>query len=164
MSETSPVILVVDDTEASRYAVSRILRKAGFTVLEAANGARALHLMEQKPDLVILDINLPDMSGYEVCQRIKTVPATASVLVMHLSASFVDSEHRVQGLERGADGYLTYPLEPRELIANVQAMLRLRHAEKAMPRSASCCASRSTALAMPLSPPMPAKSLPLSIQ
>lgn len=132
MLEPSPVILVVDDTEASRYAVSHILRKAGFRVLESANGAQALQLLEQKPDLVILDINLPDMSGYEVCRQIKTAPATASVLVMHLSASFVESEHRAQGLERGADGYLTYPLEPRELIANVQAMLRLRHAEKTM--------------------------------
>lgn len=130
MSETSPVILVVDDTDASRYAVSHILRKAGFTVLESANGAQALQLLEEKPDLVILDINLPDMSGYEVCRQIKTAPATASVLVMHLSASFVESEHRAQGLEKGADGYLTYPLEPRELIANVQAMLRLRRAEK----------------------------------
>lgn len=130
MPEKSPVILVVDDTDASRYAVGHILRKAGFTVLEAANGAQALQLLAKKPDLVILDVNLPDMSGYEVCRQIKTEPATASVLVMHLSASFVESEHRAQGLEKGADGYLTYPLETRELIANVQAMLRLRHAEK----------------------------------
>lgn len=132
MTEPSPVILVVDDTEASRYAVSHILRKARFTVLEAASGTQALQLLQQKPDLVILDINLPDMSGYEVCQHIKTAPATASVLVMHLSASFVASEHRAHGLESGADGYLTYPLEPRELVANVQAMLRIRRAEKAV--------------------------------
>jgi PAS domain S-box-containing protein len=132
MAETPAVILVVDDTEASRYAVSHVLRRARFTVLEAANGAEALHLLERKPDLVILDINLPDMSGYEVCQQIKAKPATSSVLVMHLSASFVASEDRSQGLESGADGYLTYPLEPRELIANVQAMLRIRRAEKTM--------------------------------
>jgi PAS domain S-box-containing protein len=132
MPEKSPVILVVDDTEASRYTVSHILHKAGYTVLESATGAQALRLLEHKPDLVILDVNLPDMSGYEVCRQIKTTPATASVLVMHLSASFVESEHRAQGLESGADGYLTYPLEPRELIANVQAMLRIRHAEKTM--------------------------------
>ncbi|HEY7426799.1 MAG TPA: response regulator [Gemmataceae bacterium] len=132
MSEPSALILIVDDTEASRYSVSHLLRKAGFTVLEAATGEQALRLMERRPDLVILDVNLPDMSGYDVCRHIKTTPATSSVLVMHLSASFVSSEDRSQGLESGADGYLIYPLEPRELVANVQAMLRIRRAEKMM--------------------------------
>jgi PAS domain S-box-containing protein len=123
-------VLVVDDTEASRYAVSRILRKARFGVLEAGTGQDALALLAEKPDLVILDVNLPDMSGYEVCQRIKGNPATASTPVLHLSASFVESENRSEGLESGADGYLVYPLEPRELVANVHALLRVRQAER----------------------------------
>ncbi len=125
-----PTILIVDDTEASRYAVSRLLPQAQFTVLEAGTGEDALRLAAQQPDLVILDVNLPDMSGYEVCQHIKANPATASTPVLHLSASFVHSEARSEGLESGADGYLTYPLEPRELIANVQALLRVRQAER----------------------------------
>jgi PAS domain S-box-containing protein len=128
----TPTILLVDDTEASRYAVSRILRQARFQVVEATTGEEALRLAAEKPDLIILDVNLPDMSGYEVCQRIKAAPATASILVLHLSASFVGSEHRAEGLESGADGYLTYPLEPRELVANVHALLRIRQAERAM--------------------------------
>ena len=131
-----PTILIVDDTEASRYAVARHLRQARFTVLEAATGGDALRLTEQEPDLVILDVNLPDMSGYEVCQRLKADPATASIPILHLSASFVGSENRSEGLEIGADGYLTYPLEPRELIANVQALLRVRQAER------TACAQR----------------------
>ena len=131
MSDKPPVtILVVDDTDSSRYAVSRILRAAQFTVLEAATGAEALRLAAERPDLVLLDVNLPDLSGYEVCRLIKAAPATAATPVLHLSASFVQSEHRSEGLESGADGYLTYPLEPRELVANVRAMLRVRAAER----------------------------------
>jgi len=64
------VILHVDDNEAGRYALSRVLRNAGFNVLEAASGAEALAQMANRPDLVILDVNLPDMSGLEVCRRI----------------------------------------------------------------------------------------------
>jgi PAS domain S-box-containing protein len=126
-----PTILIVDDIEASRYAVSHILRKARFVVREAGTGQDALRLAAEKPDLIILDVNLPDMSGFEVCQKIKADPATAATPVLHLSASFVHSDARAEGLESGADGYLTYPLEPRELIANVQALLRVREAEKA---------------------------------
>jgi PAS domain S-box-containing protein len=125
-------ILIVDDTEASRYAVGRLLRQARFTVWEADTGTDALRLAAQKPDLVILDVNLPDMSGYEVCQRLKADPGTASMPVLHLSASFVRSEDRSEGLEGGADGYLTYPLEPRELVASVEALLRVRKAEQSM--------------------------------
>ena len=103
-------VLLVDDREVNRYAVSRILQKAQFVVREAATGEDALRLAAQKPDLVILDVNLPDLSGYEVCRRIKADPATTSIPVLHLSATFVGSEDRAEGLEGGADGYLTYPL------------------------------------------------------
>jgi PAS domain S-box-containing protein len=127
----APAILIVDDTDASRYAVSRTLRKAGYAVEEAATGGEALRLAAARPDLVILDVNLPDMTGYEVCQKIKADPLTASIPVLHLSSSFVHSENRSEGLESGADGYLVYPLEPRELLANVEAMLRVRRAERA---------------------------------
>jgi CheY-like chemotaxis protein len=64
-------LLVVDDTPASRYATSRVLRGAGFTVLEAASGQEALTLAQQGPDLVVLDVNLPDIDGFEVCRRLR---------------------------------------------------------------------------------------------
>ena len=132
MSEKQPcTVLIVDDTDSSRYAVSRLLRSAHFVVREATTGEEALRLASERPDLILLDVNLPDMSGFEVCRRIKSDPATASTPVLHLSASLVESENRSEGLESGADGYLTYPLEPRELIAHVQAMLRIREAERA---------------------------------
>src|SRR5262249_13872762 len=85
----------------------------------------------ERPDLVILDVNLPDLSGYEVCRQLKADPATAAIPVLHLSATFVRSEDRSEGLEGGADGFLTYPLEPRELVATVKALLRVRKAERA---------------------------------
>jgi PAS domain S-box-containing protein len=125
-----PTILVVDDAEASRYTLTRMLQKAQYTVKEAGTGADALRLAAERPDLIILDINLPDLSGHEVRRRLKGDPATSAIPVLHLSASFVETENRVEGLEGGADGYLTYPVEPRELIANVEALLRTRRAER----------------------------------
>jgi two-component sensor histidine kinase/CheY-like chemotaxis protein len=121
-------IINVDDTPALRYAKGKVLRQAGFTVSDAANGREALDLIEkEKPDLVLLDVKLPDMSGHEVCQIVKrTHPGT---MVIQVSASFVESTDRVRGLELGADAYLAEPLSPEELIANVHALLRLKDAE-----------------------------------
>jgi two-component sensor histidine kinase len=121
-------ILNVDDTAALRYAKGKVLRQAGFTVFDAANGRDALSLVAaERPDLVLLDVKLPDMSGLDVCQVVKkTYPGT---MVIQVSATYVDKVDRVRGLDRGADAYLVEPLSPEELIANVQALLRLRDAE-----------------------------------
>ncbi len=126
----SATILVVDDTDAQRYALGRVLRGGGYTVVEAATAEEALLHVKQHPDLVLLDVGLPGMNGYEVCRRIKSDPETRSIPVLQMSASYVSSRHRVLGLEGGADGYLTPPLEGPELLANVKAMLRLREAEE----------------------------------
>ncbi|MCL1467857.1 response regulator [Argonema galeatum] len=124
-------ILHVDDNETNRYVVSRTLQKAGFDVEEAATGETALQMIaQQPPDLVILDVRLPDIDGFEVCHRIKTNPATSFIPVLHLSASFVKSEDKAQGLDGGADGYLAQPVEPIELLATVKALLRIREAEE----------------------------------
>jgi PAS domain S-box-containing protein len=131
MADPQPVtILIVDDDEAKRYAIAKIIERAGFTSREAATGTEALRLVYTMPDLVILDVKLPDVSGFEVCRRIKADPTTASIPVLHLSTTFVDIEDKVQGLEGGADGYLTDVLEPLELIATVRALLRTRKAEE----------------------------------
>jgi two-component system NtrC family sensor kinase len=134
---TAVRILVVDDNESVRYATSRVLKKAGFEIVEAEDGTTALtRVHENHPDLVVLDVNLPDMNGYEVCRHIKADSASAMTPVLHLSAKYVDSGAKVIGLESGADGYLTQPVSPDELVATVRALLRIRRAEEEARRQA----------------------------
>ena len=122
-------ILNVDDHDGTRYAITRFLRKAGYEIIEAANGTDALRLAKKSPDLVILDVNLPDIDGFEVCRRLKSDRATSMIPIVHLSATYQDDEAKVTGLESGADGYLTHPVEPKVLVAYVRALLRTREAE-----------------------------------
>jgi PAS domain S-box-containing protein len=128
-------ILYADDTEAQRYAVSHILRRAGFFVLEARTGQQALEMSAQHPDLIVLDVNLPDISGIEVCKRIKADEAMARTPILQVSATLVSTAARVAGLEGGADAYLTQPIEPQELIATVRALLRVRTSEEQLWKS-----------------------------
>ncbi len=123
-------ILAVDDVEAKRYTWEKILTRAGFEVSTASTGREALSRVKEKPDLVILDVRLPDIGGLEVCRRIKEEPATASIPVLHISASLVSSEDRAVALAGGADGYLSEPVDPEELVATVNALLRMRKAEE----------------------------------
>ncbi|RUT09705.1 hypothetical protein DSM106972_002000 [Dulcicalothrix desertica PCC 7102] len=137
MSEPQVTILYVDDNEANRYIVSRILQNANFTVVEAATGATGLKAVaEYQPALVILDVQLPDFSGFEVCRQIKANPETAFIPVLHLSATFVQSQDKAEGLDSGADAYLIQPVEPIELLATVRSLLRIRRAEEANRTSA----------------------------
>jgi PAS domain S-box-containing protein len=130
-TRTRPLILNVDDNEAARYAKSRILKLAGFDVLEAGTGAQALDITHQlAPDLVLLDMKLPDIHGLDVCRRIKGDPTTASTLVLQTSASAVRSLDKIKALDGGADSYLVEPMEGDELIANINALLRMRKAEQ----------------------------------
>ncbi len=124
------LVLVVDDRDATRYVTVRVLRAAGFATLEASTGAEALALAAaHKPDVVLLDINLPDISGFEVCARPRADEATAAVAIVQISATFEAPEYQVRGLEGGADTFLVAPVEPTVLVATVRAMLRLRRAE-----------------------------------
>jgi PAS domain S-box-containing protein len=126
-------ILNVDDYAPGRYSRSRILKSAGFDVVEAATGEEALQLVRARaPHLVLLDVNLPDMTGFEVCRQIKEDPSTSHVLVVHMSATSVTLESKLTGLAVGSDSYLTEPVHPEELVANVNALLRLKTAEEAM--------------------------------
>jgi signal transduction histidine kinase len=125
------LILVVDDIEASRFSRCQILRKSGYKVLEATNAAEALQLTAAaSPALVLLDVGLPDLSGYEVCRRIRQAPGLSHVVVLHTSATFVQDDDKVRGLEGGADGYLVEPIDAGVLLATVRALLRMRRAEK----------------------------------
>lgn len=134
---SSATILLVDDNDANRSALTAVLCQAGFAVKEACNGTEALRLSRDSPDLVILDVCLPDINGFEVCHRIKSDPATASTLVLHLSGQLIRAEDRTYGLESGADSYLIKPIDPQELIAQVKALLRIGEAEEALKASES---------------------------
>lgn len=128
-------ILIVDDQEPKRYALAHTLRKCGFTVEEATTGTEALATAELAPSLVVLDVNLPDMSGFAVCRKLRANPRTASIPILHVSATYTGTEARVQGLDAGADGYLTEPIEDLELVATIRALLRIREAEAEAKRS-----------------------------
>lgn len=130
--EASTRILLIDDSEDNRFAVRRQLEKAGFLVIEGASGEDTLRLARENPDVIILDVDLPDTNGFEVCRLVKADPATAAIPVLHLSATFTLAQHRVQGLDGGADGYLCHPVEPLELVATINALLRVRRAEQAL--------------------------------
>lgn len=131
MPFSESVILNVDDSEAARYAKSRILTHAGFKVIEAASGSAALYrAREDKPDLVLLDVKLPDINGLEVCRLLKADPATRAILVLQTSASYIGVADKIRALEGGADNYLFEPIEPEELVANVKALLRLGRVER----------------------------------
>jgi PAS domain S-box-containing protein len=133
---TANLILNVDDNDGARYAKSRILSRAGFVVIEAANGTEALErARDSLPDLILLDVKLPDINGFEVCRQIKATPETAGILVLQTSAAAVQSIDRIRGLDGGADSYLIEPIEPAELIAHVRALLRVRRAEGALRES-----------------------------
>ena len=128
---TASLIVNVDDDDAARYVKSRILKLAGFQVLEASTGAGALDMVrERAPGLVLLDVKLPDINGRDVCGMIKRDPGMSGVVVLLTSATHIDMRHRVLALDAGADGYLVAPMEPEELVANVRALLRMRKAER----------------------------------
>lgn len=127
----SETILHIDDNEANRYIVRRILQNAGFAVVEAATGTAGLEALAlHQPALIILDVRLPDLNGFEVCRQIKANPRTRFIPVLHLSASFVKSQDKAEGLDSGADGYLAQPVEPIELLATVRSLFRIRQAEE----------------------------------
>jgi signal transduction histidine kinase len=131
MADSKGVILNVDDDAATRYARRRLLQNAGYEVHDAASGLAALDLLQRlHPHLVILDVGLPDVDGYEVCRRIKAEPATASIAVLQVSASFVKNADRTRALVGGADNFIMEPVEPEVLVATVNAMMRMRRAEE----------------------------------
>src|SRR5580704_15108446 len=94
-------VVVIDDDPATLYSTSRILRAAGFNVAEADTGRAGVEYARRGANLVVLDINLPDIDGFEVCRQIRANPATARIPVIHLSASFVKDADKVVGLEAG---------------------------------------------------------------
>ena len=131
----APEVLVVDDHPATRYATARVMRAAGFETREAATGAEALALVNTGLAAVILDMHLPDLNGFEVCQALRARPETANMPVICLSAAYVRDDDKVQGLESGADAYIVHPADPALLVATVKALIRARGAEESLRHS-----------------------------
>src|SRR5687767_9908246 len=120
-------ILVVDDDLELLGLVSFALRQAGYLVVKASDGTEALATFErEQPDLVILDVNLPGLSGFEVCRRLRA-QATTPIMMLTVRGS---EEDEVHGLDSGADDYLTKPFSPRALLARVRALLRRGESER----------------------------------
>ncbi|MCY1045685.1 hybrid sensor histidine kinase/response regulator [Corallococcus sp. bb12-1] len=119
-------VLNVNDDAATLYLLSLTLRQGGYHVIEATCGQEALTLAQGMPDLVLLDVHMPDIDGYEVCRRLRADEATRDLLIAHLSSVSIQREDRVKGLAQGADAYWTRPLAEDELLANIEALLRLQ--------------------------------------
>ncbi|HUQ10358.1 MAG TPA: response regulator [Steroidobacteraceae bacterium] len=126
---TQQRILVVDDNPSSLYATTRILRAASFEVIEAVTGGEALQKADQEVGLIVLDINLPDIDGLEVCRRLRARSDTAYLPIVHLTSTYLAQDHMDQGLSAGGDSWLTHPVEPQVLIATVRALLFARQAD-----------------------------------
>jgi PAS domain S-box-containing protein len=131
MTGDMATILNVDDQEPGRYARRRMLERAGYRVIDANCGADAWRVLEEaRPQLVLMDVNLPDISGFDLCRRIKNRPELTDIMVLHVSASRVSGTDRAVGLEVGSDGYLIEPIDEKELHAAVRSLLRLRERQQ----------------------------------
>ena len=126
----TPLILIVDDNRQLQRVTVRVLSQAGYRTCTADDGQAALRLARsEKPDLILLDVVLPDISGLEVCQQLKADPALAGCFIVMLSSTRIDSPSQIEGLEGGADGYMARPIPSDELLARVRGLLRLKHTE-----------------------------------
>ena len=118
-------ILIVDDLPQNLRLLDAVLSPRGYRVLPAASGEEALRVLrDQQPDLVLLDIVMPDMDGYEVCRRIRTDPSTAYLPVVMVTAS--GDQEKLQAIEAGADDFVTKPFEKAELLARVHSLVRIK--------------------------------------
>lgn len=129
-------LLIVDDNVATRYALRRRLERHGYTVLEAGTGSDGLALIESEAlDALILDVNLPDMSGFDIVRLLRADPRTALLPVIHVSAASIQTGDIITGLDAGADAYLIHPVDPDVLLATLRTLLRVRDTENALRES-----------------------------
>ncbi|NJN60828.1 MAG: response regulator [Coleofasciculaceae cyanobacterium RL_1_1] len=117
-------VLVIEDSATQREMIADLLRTNGLTVIEATDGIEALDKIQgNPPDLVILDIVMPRMNGYEVCRRLKADPCMQGVPVVMCSSKGEEFD-RYWGMKQGADAYVAKPFQPNELVGTVKQMLR----------------------------------------
>jgi CheY-like chemotaxis protein len=125
-----PVVLLADDDDVGRYVIATMLRRAGYDVREVADGDAAVTVAgDLQPNVAILDVKMPGLDGFAACRQLKDDPVTRHIPVLLLSATFLETEAQVQGLDTGADAYLTQPVEAPVLAATVRSLMRARSAE-----------------------------------
>jgi putative two-component system response regulator len=130
-------ILIVDDDPDVRETLIRVLRREGYQLLTATNGREALEVVaRENPDLILLDVTMPELDGFEVCQQLKNDERTALIPVTMLTG-LDDREHRRYGLEAGADDFLTKPFEPSLLRARIRSQLRVKRLTDQLERTES---------------------------
>jgi PAS domain S-box-containing protein len=126
-------LLIVDDNAATRYSMRRVLERHGYPVLEAGTGAEGLALMAQHVfAALILDVNLPDISGFDIVRHLRSQAPTRLLPVIHVSAASIETNDLITGLDAGADAYLIHPVDPDVLLATLRTLLRVRIAEDAL--------------------------------
>ncbi len=130
-----PRALCVDDVESHRYSIARFLTLSGFDVLEASTGRRALAVAETQPDVIVLDIGLPDMSGVEVCRQLKTNALTAAIPVIHLTCSDPDREVQEDSRRAGAYDYIAEPFDLDYLLARTRSAVQVRYLASHSPQA-----------------------------
>ncbi|MCQ4248546.1 response regulator [Pseudomonas stutzeri] len=129
-------LLIVDDNAATRYAIRRVLERHGYAVLEAGTGTEGLGLIATGDiDALILDVNLPDMSGFDIVRQLRTDDRTRLLPVIHVSAASIQTGDIITGLDAGADAYLIHPVDPDVLLATLRTLLRVRDTEHALRES-----------------------------
>jgi len=117
-------VLVVEDSQTQREMISDLLKTSGLTVMVAEDGVEALKQIRAKaPDLVVLDIVMPRINGYEICRRLKSDPNTQNVVVVMCSSKGEEFD-RYWGMKQGADAYIAKPFQPTELVGTVKQLLR----------------------------------------
>ncbi len=129
-------LLIVDDNVATRYALRRRLERHGYEVLEAGTGSDGLALIANETlDALILDVNLPDMSGFDIARALRADKRTALLPIIHVSAASIQTDDIITGLDAGADAYLIHPVDPDVLLATLRTLLRVRDTENALRES-----------------------------
>lgn len=156
-------ILVADDQAANRELLDELLTAQGFNVITVAEGAALLHqLTRVQADLIILDVMMPHLSGFEVCHKIKNNPDTYLIPVILITA-LSDRQDRLEGIKAGADDFLSRPVDQTELLARVRSLLKLKYRTDELERAESVLFSWPAASKVKIPIPMDTASVWQSI-
>ncbi|MET4676275.1 MULTISPECIES: response regulator [unclassified Luteibacter] len=144
-------ILIVDDNAATRYAMRRTIERHGYTVIEAGTGTEGLQMIAANDiACLVLDVNLPDMSGFDIVRQLRDAPETLLLPVVHVSAASIETGDMITGLENGADAYLVHPVDPDVLVATIRTLVRVRDTELALRESEARFREIFTSIAAPI--------------